>query len=293
MSTLVTLPRTAIEKCVRDYKRVKASYFVLTKDLKPKQITNALKLIAPGVRGEDMVALMDTTLFNSGKEGFLLTKTHMYIKCMGSASIDLNRLSKLNRKDSYLNVTYPDGKSESIYVSIFDQDLFNILKLIMAESEKVEKEAAEKEKKADAAQKKLAQDLMGMLKDMTPPPPPPPEVIVESEPLLPPDPVLPEAPRQEKKPEPKPEKKPEPKREREEEEPGITPTPSFDPIDEAEDAPAEPEATGETLFEQGRALFMKKDYQGAVAAFRKAAELGHPKAIEFLHQLEAILGGKK
>mgnify|MGYP003293368810 CR=1 FL=1 len=277
MSTLVTLPRAAIEKCVREYKRVKASFFVLTKDLKPKQLANALKIIAPGVKEADVVALMDTTLFNSGKEGFLLTGTHMYIKCMGKASIDLNRLSKLNRKDSYLTVSYPDGKSETIYVSIFDQDLFNILKLIMAESEAVEKAAAEKAKKADAAQKKLAQDLLGMLKDMTPPPPPPPEIILEPD------------PKPERKPEPKPEKKPE----RAEEEPGITPTPAFDPIDEPDDVPAEPEASGEALFEQGRALFMRKDYQGAVAAFRKAAELGHPKAIEFLHQLEAILGGKK
>ena len=268
MSTLVTLTRAAIEKCVRNYKREKASYFVLTKDLKPKQLANALKVIAPGVKEADVVALMDTTLFNSGKEGFLLTTTHMYIKCMGNATIDLNRLSKLNRKDSYLTVSYPDGKSETIYVSIFDQDLFNILKLIMEESEALEMAAAEKEKKADAAQKKLAQDLMGMLKNMTPPPPPPPEIIQE--------------------PDPKPEPKPEPR----DEEPGITPTPSFDPIDEADDESAEPEATGEALFQQGRGLFMKKDYQGAVAAFRKAAELGHPKAIEFLHQLEAILGNK-
>ena len=286
MSTLVTLSRAAIEKCVRNYKREKASYFVLTKDLKPKQLTNALKVIAPGVKEADVVALMDTTLFNSGKEGFLLTETHMYIKCMGNGSIDLNRLSKLNRKDSYLTVSYPDGKSESIYVSIFDQDLFNILKLIMEESEAAEKAAAEQEKKADAAQKKLAQDLMGMLKDMTPPPPPPPEIIIE------PDPIFPQEPKPEKKPEAKTPRKPEPKPEREEEEPGITPTPAFDPIDEPDDGPAEPEATGEALFQQGRSLFMKKDYQGAVAAFRKAAELGHPKAIEFLHQLEAILGNK-
>ena len=280
MSTLVTLPRAAIEKCVREYKREKASYFVLTKDLKPKQITNALKIIAPGIKEADVVALMDTTLFNSGKEGFLLTTTHMYIKCMGNATIDLNRLSKLNRKDSYLTVTYPDGKSESIYVSIFDQDLFNILKLIMEESEKVEQAAAQKQKKAEAAQKKLGNDLLAVLKDMAPEPPPPPELISE------PDPVPAD-------PKPKRDPKPDPKPEPEDEEPGITPTPAFDPIDEADDVPAEPEASGEALFEQGRALFMKKDYQGAVAAFRKAAELGHPKAIQFLQQLEAILGGKK
>ena len=286
MSTLITLPRAAIEKCVQNYKREKASYFVLTKDLKPKQIANALKIIAPGVKEADVVALMDTTLFNSGKEGFLLTQTHMYIKCMGSATIDLNRLSKLNRKDSYLTVAYPDGKSETIYVSIFDQDLFNILKLIMEESEVLEKEAAEKERLAEAAQKKLAQDLMGMLKDMTPQPPPPPEVILEPDPPF--DPVPKPKPASKPKPDPKPDPKPEP----EDEEPGITPTPAFDPIDEPGDDSAEPEVSGDALFEQGRALFMKKDYQGAVAAFRKAAELGHPKAIEFLHQLEAILGGK-
>lgn len=273
MSTLVTLPRAAIENCVRKYQRVKASYFVLKKELKPKQLANALKTIAPGVEESDVVALMDTTLFNSGKEGFLLTTTHMYIKCMGKGSIDLNRLSRLNRKDSYLTVSYPDGKSETIYVSIFDQDLFNILKLIMEESEKAESEAAEREKQAEAAQQKLARDLMGMLKDIAPPPPPPPEIIVEPDP-----------PKSEPKEEPKPEPKPKP----EEEEPRITPTPAFDPIDEPEEPGSQADA--DALYQEGRRKFMAKDYAAAVEAFQKAADMGHQQAAQFLKQLKAITG---
>lgn len=280
MSTQVLLPRSAIEKCVRSYKRVKASYFVLTKELKPKQLSNAIKRIAPEVREEDVVALMDTTVFSSGKEGFLLTSTHMYTKCMESHKIDLNRLSKLNRKDSYLTVGYPDGKSETVYVSIFDQDLFNILKLIMEESEKAEAEVAQKQQKAEAAQKRLEQDLLGMLKDMVPEPKVP-EVISEAVP------------------EPKPDSKPEPKSEPEDDEPRITPTPAFDPIDEPDEEPQpEPpaapgaDAEAEALFQEGQKKFMAKDYSAAVAAFKKAADLGHKKAAQFLAQLKGIIGGK-
>ena len=133
----VYLTREALEQAVKDYKRVKASQFKLRSVLKPKQLKNAVRIFAPNVKEYEVVALMDTTLFENGKDGYLITKTHMYGKTFGGKTIDLNRVSKINRSESHLTATYPDGSSDELYTSIFDQDLFNFLKLVMEASSKL------------------------------------------------------------------------------------------------------------------------------------------------------------
>lgn len=262
MANQVMLTRSVLESCVRSYKYDKASHFVTRDQLKPKQITNALARFAPGVRERDLVALMDTTLFESGKDGYLLTETHMYGKSLEGKTIDLNRMCKLNRKDSYLTVTYPDGKADTLFVSIFHQDLFNLLKMIMEESQRLN-EQAESEPLAE-----LGKELERLLD------PGASEGLREELISSTPEPISPE---------------PEP----EEKEPAIIPTPVFDPIEEPDEDPkpsGEGGEDGEACFAQGKKLFLAKDYSGAIAAFQRAADLGHQKAAQFLVQLKAIVG---
>lgn len=262
MGQQVMLTRQALEKCVKNYKYEKASYFMTADQLKPKQIENAIARFAPKVKAKDVVALMDTTLFSSGKDGYLITLTHMYGKSMGNKTIDLNKVNRVTRKDSYLTVYYPDGSSEKHYVSIFDQDLFNFLKMVMEESARLNEEAQQSEEIKD--------DLVGQI------------VVKLNEALHGGDSGLVEAPEPPEiidEPEDVPEK-----------EPSITPTPAFDPIDEPDDEEPQENADADALFAQGQKLFMAKDYAAAVDAFQKAADLGHQKAAQFLAQLKAIVG---
>lgn len=274
MANQAMLTRAVLEKCVKSYKYDKAFFFKLPSQLKPKQITNAIKRFAPGIKESDVVAVMDTTLFDSGKDGYLLTETHMYGKSLEGKTIDLNRMSKLNRKDSYLTVTYPDGKADRLFVSIFDQDLFNLLKMIMDESAKLinaqqdllDNLAAAAREAGKAAQAKLSEENIQLVEEESLP-----EVLPDPGPL------------------------PGIDSEVAEEESGVVPTPAFDPIDEPDEEPAPdpaPKADAEALFREGRKKFMAKDYGGAVAAFQQAADMGHQQAAQFLAQLKAIVGNK-
>ena len=66
--------KALILQAVKTYKHDKSFYFKAPQDLKPKQIPGAIKKWAKTVPERDVVALMDTTLFDSGKEGFLVTE---------------------------------------------------------------------------------------------------------------------------------------------------------------------------------------------------------------------------
>ena len=255
MANQIPLTRQALERAVRDYKREKASYFLPAGELKPKQITNAVRRIAPKVKEKDVVALMDTTLLNSGKDGYLITLTHMYGKSFEGKTIDLNQVCKVSHADSYLTVTYPDGKEEKLYCIIYEKDLFEFLKLVMQESEELNRQPDPPK----APEFKAPSEI----RDLTP------GALISSG-----------------------------LRDAQEETPAeeVVPTPvvyeTMDEPEEEEISPIQPAENGdaEELFRQGTAAFMKKDYTAAKDAFRKAAELGHQKAAQFLAQLDAFPG---
>lgn len=235
----VYLTKEALERAVKDYKRVKASEFKLRGALKPKQLKNAVRIFAPDIKESEVVALMDTTLFESGKDGFLITKTHMYGKTFGGKTIDLNRVSKINRSESHLKVTYPDGSSDELYTTIYDQDLFNFLKLVMDASSKLnESKPAEGIRDISGGKSAAFESIVDVS-----------EPAAHAEPVNVP-----------------------------EEKPAV--------VEAAPAAAADKSA--DDFFSRGTALFMAKDYEGAKAAFRKAADLGHQKAAMFLKQLEAM-----
>lgn len=52
--------------------------FVLKKDLKYKQIKNALEDIAPDIKENDLIALYDTGTFKNGKNGYVISKDAIY-----------------------------------------------------------------------------------------------------------------------------------------------------------------------------------------------------------------------
>ena len=76
MSAMFTeeIIRKAMEQCAW-YPR---NQFVLTADLKPKILSNALASIAPELRREDVIAVRDDTFLRSGKSGWIITADRIY-----------------------------------------------------------------------------------------------------------------------------------------------------------------------------------------------------------------------
>lgn len=65
---------------IREIPHEKPACFVPAEELKQSVLENALKAYGQGCTAEDVVALMDTTLLHSGKDGYLLSRDALYGK---------------------------------------------------------------------------------------------------------------------------------------------------------------------------------------------------------------------
>ena len=119
--------RSHLLQAVKEYTRVKSFYFVSADELRPKQITNAITRWASGAKAQDVVAFMDTTLFSSGKEGFLATDKQLYIRMMYNNTIELDTFHHATVKDSDLIVHFKNGTVKTVYCSIYAEDVANFL----------------------------------------------------------------------------------------------------------------------------------------------------------------------
>lgn len=103
--------------------------FVAVENCKSKVIENALRRYAFGCPRSDVLAIYDTTIFGSGKQGFLVSATHIYTdeyddgqKCKyarfeavpieGLAGVELYR-------EKYLRLRYTDGKEMLFYATVY------------------------------------------------------------------------------------------------------------------------------------------------------------------------------
>ncbi len=84
--------------------------FEPTNRMTDKQIRGALGSYAKGARAEDVLGVMDDTIFKSGKSGFLLTNTMLYNSHEKKNPVDITRLVKIEqgRRESYLKLTLDD-----------------------------------------------------------------------------------------------------------------------------------------------------------------------------------------
>lgn len=70
--------RERITEIVKNMDFKQSMHFRLASELKEKQLDNAVKRIAPDISKEDIIAFMDTTVMDSGKNGFILTEKGIY-----------------------------------------------------------------------------------------------------------------------------------------------------------------------------------------------------------------------
>lgn len=152
--------KSLIVQAVKTYKYSKSFYFKTPENLKPKQIPGAIKKWAKTVPERDIVALMDTTLFDSGKEGFLVTEKEFIGHILYDVRIPLDDMVRCSHNDSYVTVYYRGRKEERFYASIFTEDLCNFFdRLVALTVEKKQKEEAARLKaEQEAAARRKAQE---------------------------------------------------------------------------------------------------------------------------------------
>lgn len=91
--------------------------FRTASELTPKQLNGAISKIAKGEKKEDILGMMDDSIFKSGKSGIVLTKTALYSSWAKKHPVDLRtikRVSVFDDNDCYLLLEY-DTRFERVF----------------------------------------------------------------------------------------------------------------------------------------------------------------------------------
>ena len=91
--------------------------FLPAAKLTPKQLKGAVGSIAKGEKEEDVMGMMDDSIFGSGKSGVVLTKTKLYSSWAKKNPIDIHHLVKIEQGKSscHLLLTYDDYHQEDVF----------------------------------------------------------------------------------------------------------------------------------------------------------------------------------
>ena len=137
--------REAIISAVREVKANTASRFLPVAEVKEKAVLGAINKYTTGCTAADVVALMDVTLFGSGKEGFLLTETHLYGSHFNEKNgIELQGLKSVRLEDgNYLIFNWQDGRKVRYFASIFAPYVCEVLQKIISGAGTAEKTKSE------------------------------------------------------------------------------------------------------------------------------------------------------
>ena len=122
----------AILSAVENVEATYAFQFFPVAKVKTKAIQGAIGKYAD-CTAADVVALMDTTLFGSGKEGFLFTAARLYGSFFGGKKgIELQKLKKVELVGTdKLKFIYQDGSAENYFASIYAPYVQNVLAAVL------------------------------------------------------------------------------------------------------------------------------------------------------------------
>lgn len=152
--------RRWIEYAVENYRSKNSFGFQLAKDLKERQVSQAIEKYAKIVKPEEVVALMDTTVFRSGKTGFLFTERYLYgDRYKDEGPIELMFLDKAEvrpENNSCCVLTYEDGRTREVDVSVF-LDVVDVLNMMIRQRKQHEGDEEEGEHLQEADQKERAE----------------------------------------------------------------------------------------------------------------------------------------
>jgi len=124
-----------------------ASQFRPVANCKAKVLHNALKKYAKDCSIDQVVAIMDTTPFCSGKEGFLLTEKRLYSNFYLKREVperylvldDIADVTDGQKKGSFLLIM-KDGSHRNIFLSVYADEIKQVLQAIIAPEHETESE---------------------------------------------------------------------------------------------------------------------------------------------------------
>lgn len=104
--------------------------------LKDSQMKNAVETYARSAGTNEILYMLDTTLRENGKAGFLVTSGRLYSSDFSRGDyVELDNLKEAALEGSHVILTYSDGYRKKIYCSIYAPTIYAFLKeLVMPES---------------------------------------------------------------------------------------------------------------------------------------------------------------
>ena len=112
-----------------------AFIFSVREQTADRRIYNAIKRYAEDADINDVCAILDTTIFESGKTGFLVTKTQLYGDILNGNIINLTKIKSVRMsKKSYLLITYTDNTEKEHFFNIYYFIIYQFLTYIIEHS---------------------------------------------------------------------------------------------------------------------------------------------------------------
>ena len=117
--------RKAVFACNENKAVRKSFYFKFADEVSQKQLENAVNAIAKGkITHSDIIAIMDDTLRQNGKSGYIVTKNHFFAGGTGFLSTNFDfTLDNLTQaeisKSDHLRLSYKNGNCEDLFFSIY------------------------------------------------------------------------------------------------------------------------------------------------------------------------------
>ncbi len=142
------------------------SGFQTAEQMKPKVMKNALKKVACGATREDVIGMYDTTVFSSGKSGFVFTNSGIYSNEFASLNKSADRYLPFEglREVSFpgkdvLFLTYEKGETKKYYFCVWAKEFLPLLKELTEAYAQEEKKKAEEPLAETFAREFLSEDF--------------------------------------------------------------------------------------------------------------------------------------
>ncbi len=83
------------------------------------KVSKAIKAYAKNVKPEEVVGLVDTTIFGSAKEGFIITRDAIYSDLFKGRSIEFEKIVsyEISDKPYHVDVTYEDNTKQRFFIA--------------------------------------------------------------------------------------------------------------------------------------------------------------------------------
>ena len=128
------IDRKTLENIVNTYKKHTDRAFVPVSRLSRKQVVNAEEEFALDVADEEVIALLDTTMFSNGKKGFLLSEKKLYSSDFPLDPVELATIKKAEVSRENLKIHFFDGTSKTIHVKKYASEVASLLIAVCKEN---------------------------------------------------------------------------------------------------------------------------------------------------------------